>query len=412
MQSASPAWVEKKLSAVEDAVIRRLQSIAWIEFLFWPALGLLLISLGNTEPYYPLLGKYFYTTLFKTPVLAYLFLSFPLLSLFRRVPYGFFLYVALLAAALALFPPAFASRLSVLGSFLVVYLGFSFVLFARFAPLVNLLLTIFVGGGLTLLLAFLDLRDSGTAPDMGWWILRPASFLLPALTLLNSGIEFKTRLTAFFFPAQWIFTVALPLQALEGQVVSAKLRAQAILDAVIAFSLFATLYLFWKAGLAPGKGIGSAPTNYLFNFFSAWAIARLAVGCGRMLGFNLPDIFHFPLLATNPLELWRRWNSYFYRWAFSHVYLPVLQKSASAFAGIAAVFGCVFFTHEMVDVAYLALGSATWKPYALLLYPFAVHFFLVSGAAATLRWWPQFSSRYGWIGVGLTHAGMLVAHAY
>lgn len=49
----------------------------------------------------------------------------------------------------------------------------------------------------------------------------------------------------------------------------------------------------------------------------------IARGCARLLGFELPENFHFPYAATDLTDYWRRWHMSFSRWLRDYVYFPL-----------------------------------------------------------------------------------------
>ena len=49
----------------------------------------------------------------------------------------------------------------------------------------------------------------------------------------------------------------------------------------------------------------------------------MAIGLGKMLGFNLPKNFDFPYLSLSMTEFWRRWHMTLGRWFREYVYIPL-----------------------------------------------------------------------------------------
>ncbi len=47
----------------------------------------------------------------------------------------------------------------------------------------------------------------------------------------------------------------------------------------------------------------------------------MALASGLLLGFRLPKNFHWPYLATNPAEFWRRWHITLSHWLRDYIYL-------------------------------------------------------------------------------------------
>lgn len=59
----------------------------------------------------------------------------------------------------------------------------------------------------------------------------------------------------------------------------------------------------------------------LYADFSGYSL--IASGCARMLGFDLQENFHAPLLSRNPVEFWRRWHISLMNWFRDYVYIPL-----------------------------------------------------------------------------------------
>jgi D-alanyl-lipoteichoic acid acyltransferase DltB (MBOAT superfamily) len=54
--------------------------------------------------------------------------------------------------------------------------------------------------------------------------------------------------------------------------------------------------------------------------------ASVQIGLMRMLGHEVPERYRYPLLASSPIEFWRRWNTYVGSWARRYVYVPAATK--------------------------------------------------------------------------------------
>jgi alginate O-acetyltransferase complex protein AlgI len=67
--------------------------------------------------------------------------------------------------------------------------------------------------------------------------------------------------------------------------------------------------------LAVGYGV------QIYMDFSGYS--DIAVGLGRMFGFNLTRNFHQPYLASGPSEFWRRWHVTLSQWLRDHLYIPL-----------------------------------------------------------------------------------------
>lgn len=58
-------------------------------------------------------------------------------------------------------------------------------------------------------------------------------------------------------------------------------------------------------------------------FFDFFGYSLMAIGLGRMLGFNLPLNFNNPYCAKSATEFWRKWHITLGRWFREYVYIPL-----------------------------------------------------------------------------------------
>ena len=54
-----------------------------------------------------------------------------------------------------------------------------------------------------------------------------------------------------------------------------------------------------------------------------WGYSLMAVGSGKLLGFDLINNFNRPYFATSITEFWRRWHISLSKWLKNHVYIPL-----------------------------------------------------------------------------------------
>lgn len=63
---------------------------------------------------------------------------------------------------------------------------------------------------------------------------------------------------------------------------------------------------------------------YTFQiYFDFFGYSLMAIGLGKMLGFNLPQNFNFPYLSRSMTEFWRRWHITLGSWFREYVYIPL-----------------------------------------------------------------------------------------
>lgn len=88
--------------------------------------------------------------------------------------------------------------------------------------------------------------------------------------------------------------------------------------------------VLWKQLSAIGYESISTPLAWLGLFaytfqiyFDFWGYSLMAMGLGKMLGFDLPKNFDYPYLATSMTEFWRRWHITLGSWFREYVYIPL-----------------------------------------------------------------------------------------
>ena len=63
---------------------------------------------------------------------------------------------------------------------------------------------------------------------------------------------------------------------------------------------------------------------YSFQIYADFAgYSLMAIGIGKMLGFDLVNNFNHPYLATSITDFWRRWHISLTRWLTSYIYIPL-----------------------------------------------------------------------------------------
>lgn len=58
-------------------------------------------------------------------------------------------------------------------------------------------------------------------------------------------------------------------------------------------------------------------------YFDFNGYSTMAIGMGRMLGFNYPKNFNYPYIATSITDFWRRWHITLSSWFRDYVYIPL-----------------------------------------------------------------------------------------
>ena len=65
-------------------------------------------------------------------------------------------------------------------------------------------------------------------------------------------------------------------------------------------------------------------------YFDFSGYSDMAIGLGRMFGFNIPENFNFPYIARSIREFWRRWHISLSNWFRDYLYIPLGGNRISA----------------------------------------------------------------------------------
>jgi hypothetical protein len=124
-------------------------------------------------------------------------------------------------------------------------------------------------------------------------------------------------------------------------------------------------------GVAPGDVLtvgrfelwGMVIASYLETFLALAATADIPVLIGRLFGFPLPDPFRFPLLAWNPVELWRRWGIYNRNVLLQLVYFPLGGSRRRKYLNVMLTFlGSALLLHSgWFGSKYWQVGAPGWR---------------------------------------------------
>lgn len=105
-----------------------------------------------------------------------------------------------------------------------------------------------------------------------------------------------------------------------------------------------------------GWYIGILYTLQIYFDFSGYS--DMAVGLGKMLGFNLPENFNYPYLARNVGEFWRRWHISLSSWFKDYLYIPLggsRKGTMRTCLNLMIVFLCTGFWHG-AGLSFIAWG--------------------------------------------------------
>ncbi len=74
-----------------------------------------------------------------------------------------------------------------------------------------------------------------------------------------------------------------------------------------------SVLFFWLYGIA----------NMLHIYFDFSGYSDMAIGLGRMLGFDFPENFNYPYISKSVTEFWRRWHITLGIWFRDYLYIPL-----------------------------------------------------------------------------------------
>ena len=64
--------------------------------------------------------------------------------------------------------------------------------------------------------------------------------------------------------------------------------------------------------------------SYAFQiYFDFSGYSDMAIGLGKMFGFEFLENFHYPYVSTSVTEFWRRWHISLSTWFREYVYIPL-----------------------------------------------------------------------------------------
>ena len=58
-------------------------------------------------------------------------------------------------------------------------------------------------------------------------------------------------------------------------------------------------------------------------YFDFSGYSDMAIGLGKIFGFDLPQNFNYPYIATNITDFWKRWHITLSRWFRDYIYIPL-----------------------------------------------------------------------------------------
>lgn len=128
-------------------------------------------------------------------------------------------------------------------------------------------------------------------------------------------------------------------------------------------------YLETAQGFSPtvlgGWAVMLCYTFHIYFDFSGYS--DMAIGLGRMFGFEFPENFNYPYMARSITDFWRRWHITLSTWFREYVYIPLggnRKGKGRTFFNLAAVWFLTGFWHG-ADWNYILWGVYFWVFLAL-----------------------------------------------
>lgn len=194
---------------------------------------------------------------------------------------------------------------------------------------------------LAAVLAVCKFWDGGVllAPGMSFYLFQMAAYLLD---VRRQKMKPERDLTAYsaqilLFPKLLSGPLMEPEQ-LSAQVARPKLsqiRFRAGLQEVVLGLSLKVLVAdrlagLWNQAAVIGYDSISTPLAWLALaafalrlYFDFYGYSLMAVGLGKMLGFQLPGNFDHPYAATSVSDFYNRWHITLYRWFREYIYIPL-----------------------------------------------------------------------------------------
>ena len=152
----------------------------------------------------------------------------------------------------------------------------------------------------------------------------------------------QTSLLAFLvFIASFPRLVAGPIVRywqVEGELLRREIRLSSVSSGIIRFSrgLFKKVFFANVAGALAARYLDGQPANLTVGgawfgllmytlqiYFDFSGYSDMAIGLARAIGFELPENFRHPYIATSITDFWRRWHITMSNFFRDYVYIPL-----------------------------------------------------------------------------------------
>ena len=89
-----------------------------------------------------------------------------------------------------------------------------------------------------------------------------------------------------------------------------------------------TVLMHWMYGISVA----------LYIYFDFSGYSDMAIGLGKILGFNFLENFNYPLISKSATEFWRRWHMSLGTWFRDYVYIPLGGNRGSKYRHLINIF--------------------------------------------------------------------------
>lgn len=130
--------------------------------------------------------------------------------------------------------------------------------------------------------------------------------------------------------------------------------------------VFQTIQLFPPSQMSAASAWLGCLAFSMQMYFSFGGYCDMALGLGKMFGFELPDNVDHPFMSVGIMDFWGRWMSTLWKWFCSYVYLPLCKGNPGGSMG----FFSLLATWVLIGIWHgFGTSSVVWGIYfAVLLF--------------------------------------------
>ena len=146
-------------------------------------------------------------------------------------------------------------------------------------------------------------------------------------------------------------------------------------------------------------GMGDALVEYLLClkyglnlYFQFAGYSDIAIGFALLLGFRVEENFHFPFLAVNINDFWKRWHMTLSSWCRDYIYISIRAFRGNAALAVILAMLVLGIWHELswryiIWGLYHGVGIALWQGFQWMKSRFSHPFAGNMGMPGTLLAW-------------------------